>query len=74
MAQIVAIVFSAHRDYARSIIAEGFGPASDYPFGPFLSDRLTYKGEELVEFTTPAHRKGLGTISWLLPSEQQSPA
>jgi hypothetical protein len=70
VAQVVARVFPAHRDYARSIIAEGFGPASDYPFGPFPSDRLTYKGKELVEFTTPAHRKGLGTMSWLLPSEQ----
>lgn len=70
VAQVVARVFPAHRDYARSIIAEGFGPASDYPFGPFASDHLTYKGKELVEFTTPAHHKGLGTMSWLLPSDQ----
>jgi hypothetical protein len=70
VAQVVARVFPAHRDYARSIIAEGFGPASDYPFGPFPSDHLTYKGKELVEFTTPAHQKGLGTMSWLLPSDQ----
>ena len=70
VAKIVARVFPAHRDYARNIIAEGFGPASDYPFGPFPSDRLTYKGKELVEFTTPAHRKGLGTMTWLLPSDQ----
>ena len=70
VAQVVARVFPAHRDYARGIIKEGFGPASDYPFGPFPSDHLTYKGKELVEFTTPAHRKGLGTMSWLLPSEE----
>ena len=70
VAQVVARVFPAHRDYARSIIAEGFGPASDYVFGPFASDHLTYKSKELVEFTTPAHRNGLGTVSWLLPSDQ----
>lgn len=70
VAQVVARVFPAHRDYARGIIKEGFGPASDYPFGPFPSDHLTYKGKELVEFTTPANRKGLGTMSWLLPSEE----
>ena len=70
VAQVVARVFPAHRDYARSIIAEGFAPASDYPFGPFPSDRLTYKGTELVEFTTPARRNGLGTMSGLLPSDQ----
>lgn len=69
VAQMVARVFPAHRNYARSIIAEGFGPASDYPFGPYPSDHLTYKGKDLVEFTTPAHRKGLGTMSWLLPSD-----
>lgn len=70
VAKVVARVFPAHRDYARSIIAEGFGPAADYPFGPFPSDHLTHKGKDLVEFTTPAHRNGLGTMSWLLPSDQ----
>ncbi len=34
------------------------------------SDHLTYKSKKLVEFTTPSHRKGLGTTSWLLPSDQ----
>jgi hypothetical protein len=70
VAKVVARVFPAHRDYARSIIAEGFGPASDYPFGPFPSDHLSYKGKDLVEFITPARRNGLGTMSWLLPSDQ----
>jgi hypothetical protein len=70
VAQMVARVFPAHRDYARTIIKEGFGPASDYPFGPFPSDHLTYKSKELVEFTTPARQRGLGTMSWLLPSDQ----
>ena len=70
VAQMVARVFPAHRDYARTIIKEGFGPASDYPFGPFPSDHLTYKSKELVEFTTPVRQRGLGTMSWLLPSDQ----
>jgi len=70
VARTVARVFPAYRNYARKIIAEGFGAASDYPFGPFPSDHLTYKGKKLVEFTTPSHHKGLGTMSWLLPSDQ----
>jgi hypothetical protein len=70
VAKAVARVFPAYRNYARKIIAEGFGPASDYPFGPFPSDHLKYKGKKLVEFTTPAHHKGIGTMSWLLPSDQ----
>lgn len=70
VAEMVARVFPAHRDYVRKVIAEGFSPASDYPFGPFPADHLSYKGTNLVEFTTPAHQKGLGTMSWLLPSDQ----
>ena len=70
VARTVARVFPAYRNYARKIIAEGFGPASDYPFGPFPSDHLTYKSKKLVEFTTPSRHKGLGTMSWLLPSDQ----
>lgn len=70
VAQVVARVFPAHHDYARKIIAEGFGPASNYRFGPFPTDRLEYKSKELVEFTTPAHHKGLGTMSLLLPSDK----
>ena len=70
VAKMVARVFPAHLDYARKVIAEGFGPASDYPFGPFPADLLTYKSRNLVEFVTPAYRKGLGTMSWLLPADQ----
>lgn len=70
VAKVVARVFPAYRNYARKIIAEGFGSASDYPFGPFPSDHLKYKSKKLVEFTTPAYHKGLGTMSWLLPSNQ----
>lgn len=70
VAKAVARVFPAYRSYARKIIAEGFGRASDYPFGPFPSDHLTYKGKKLVEFTTPSYHKGLGTMSWLAPSDE----
>ena len=58
VAKMVARVFPANRAYARSIIAAGFSPASKYPF---RSDHLTYKSKDIVEFTTPAHRNGLGT-------------
>ena len=70
VAQVVARVFPAYRAYARKVIKEGFAPASNFPFGPYSSDRLTYKGKKLVEFTTPAGQRGLGTMSWLLPSDK----
>jgi hypothetical protein len=70
VAKVIARVFPAHRDFVRNVIAEGFEPASDFPLGPFPTDHLNYKTKELVQFTTPAGHKGLGTMSWLLPSDQ----
>lgn len=70
VAQVIARVFPAHRDFVHSVVAEGLEPASDFPAGAFPTDHLTYKTKELVEFTTPAHHKGLGTMSWLLPSDE----
>jgi hypothetical protein len=44
-------------------------PPDSYPFGPYPADRLTYKGEALVEYRTPPRRDGLGTRSWLEKNE-----
>ncbi len=65
VARIVARVFPAHRAFVRDVIAEGIDPASDFPFGPYPSDKLTYKNKETVEYETPAHKEGLGTQSRL---------
>lgn len=70
VARVIARAFPAHRDFLRNVIAEGLEPTSDFPTDPFPSDHLTYKTKELVEFTTPADHKGLGTMSRLLPSDQ----
>jgi len=70
VAKVIARVFPAHRDFVNNVIAEGLRPASDFPFGPYPDDHLTYKSKELVEFVTPPNRKGLGTSSWLLPNQQ----
>jgi hypothetical protein len=70
VARVIARVFPAHRDFVARVVAESLEPASDFPAGPFPTDHLIYKSKELVEFTTPAHHKGLGTLSWLLPSDQ----
>jgi hypothetical protein len=47
------------------VLAEGIESASDFPFGPYPNDKLTYKNKETVEYETPAHRDGLGTQSRL---------
>jgi len=60
VAQIIARVFPSHRNFVRDVIAEDIEPASNFPFGPFPKDKLTYKSKELVEYgnTCPNRRTG----------------
>ena len=65
VAKKIARVFPAYKTFAQSVIAEGIEPASDFPFGPYSSDKLTYRGDRGAEFETPANTQGLGTDSRL---------
>src|SRR5579863_2585625 len=65
VAKIIARVFPAYKTFAQNVIAEGIEPASDFPFGPYPSDKLTYRGKSVVEFETAANQQGLGTDSRL---------
>lgn len=64
-ARIIARVFPAYRALVIKMI-EGYDfPASEYPFTPYPSDKLTYKSNRVVEYRTPALAAGLGTHSSL---------
>lgn len=65
VAKVVARVFPEYKAFAQRVIAEGIEPASDFPSGPYPSDKLTYRGKNIVEFETPANAQGLGTGSRL---------
>lgn len=65
VAKAVARVFPEYKEFAQSVIAEGIEPASDFPFGPYPSDKLTYRAKNVVEFETPTNMQGLGTDSRL---------
>ena len=65
VAKIIARVFPEYKAFAESVIAEGIEPASDFPFGPYPNDKLTYRGKGVVEYQTPANTEGLGTVSRL---------
>jgi len=65
VAKMIARVFPAYKEFAQNVIAEGLEPASDFPSGPYASDKLTYRGTNIVEFETPANTAGLGTNSRL---------
>jgi hypothetical protein len=66
VAKVIARVFPEFKAFAQSVIAEGGEPASDFPSGPYPSDKLTYRGKSVVEFETAANAQGLGTDSRLL--------
>ncbi len=66
VAEIIARVFPAYKAFVQNVIAEGIEPASDFPFGPYPSDKLTYRSKSVAEFETPANAQGLGTDSLLL--------
>jgi hypothetical protein len=70
VARMMARVFPNRHEFVERVIAEGIEPASDFPSGSYPKDRLTYRGKELVEFTTPAETEGLGTQSRLLKNRE----
>jgi len=70
VAETIARVFPAHRGFVDDVIAEKIRPASDFPSGPYPNDRLTYHGNECVEYLTPASVDGLGTASRLQKNDQ----
>jgi hypothetical protein len=67
---VIARVFPAHKAFTDGVIKEGIEPASSFPFGPYPQDRLTYGSDQVVEFQTPAHSDGLGTISRLVQNDE----
>lgn len=70
VARKIARLFPERMDFTRRIVAEGLVTANDFPEGPFLSDKITYKTASLAEFETPAGASGMGTQSMLLPSDE----
>ncbi len=65
VAKVIARVFPAHMNFVRDVITEKIEPASSFPRGPYPTDKLTYRNNEMVEFETPAKSEGLGTDSRL---------
>jgi hypothetical protein len=69
-AQTIARVFPAYKHFALAVIKEGLEPATDFPFGPYPTDKLTYKSKSAVEYETPPQTKGLGTDTYLRANGQ----
>lgn len=67
-AKFIARLFPQDRVFVDKVIAEKIEPASNFVFGPYPTDRLKRRSEAMVEYETPAGRKGLGTDSRLIPN------
>ncbi len=61
VAEIIARVFPAHKAFVAGVAALFDEPGSEYPSGPYPTDRLNYRSDEIVEYQTPPNAEGLGT-------------
>jgi len=68
VAQIAARVFPAQRSFVDKVIAEGIEPTTNFTFGPFPNDRLTYLSDQVVEYETAPRAEGLGTSIRVRPN------
>jgi len=69
VARLVARYFPQRRAFLQNVLAEGIEPASDFPNGGFKTDRIVQRQDDLIEVLTPPYKKGLGTMSRLVPSD-----
>lgn len=69
VAAIIARVFPAYKSFVQQVMNEdteaGINPPNRYASGPYPTDKLTYRGKNIVEYITPGSTEGLGTHSRL---------
>jgi hypothetical protein len=63
---LIARVFPAHKAFVRSVMEMFDQAPGSYTFGPYATDRLTYRSTTVVEYRTLAQTDGLGTHFRLL--------
>jgi hypothetical protein len=68
VANMIARAFPAHMNFARRVAAEGI--SDPLPRGPYPGDRMVRLRPNVVGYTTPPGREGLGTDSRLAPDDR----
>lgn len=70
VAAIIARVFPSYKEFVHQVMNEdieaGINPPDTYVFGPYPTDKLMYRGKNVVEYITPPNTEGLGTHSRLM--------
>jgi hypothetical protein len=67
VASVIARAFPVQMAFARRVAAEGIG--DPLPGDPYPSDQMVRLRPNVVGYTTPARRQGLGTDSRLAPND-----
>lgn len=62
VAHVLARVFPAHTAFVQDLIDSFDFSPSEFKFGPFPNDKLLVQKDQFVEFRTPPHSEGLGSI------------
>ena len=73
VAQAIMRMFPSHSAFAQGVIAEGAEPASQFPAGPFATDKLVRVSDTVVEYETPADAQGVGTTFSRLTASPSGP-
>jgi hypothetical protein len=66
---VIARVFPAQRAFVQNVIDLFDQPVSTYAYGSYTKDKLISQTDRLVQFQTPPHSEGLGTMSRLKASD-----
>ena len=66
VAGLVARLFPAYRSYVSQVAEVDSPPGRAYPTARYPRDRVLRRSRRVIEFLTPAHTVGLGTIGQLL--------
>ncbi len=61
VASVIGRVFPTHMGFVRGVLESDPASANYFPAGPYPTDKLTYKSDEMVEYETPAQTGGLET-------------
>ena len=65
---MIARVFPTQRAFVQRVV-ETSASGTNFSFGPYPNDKLIVQTERLVEYETPPHSEGLGTMSRLKPDD-----
>jgi hypothetical protein len=64
------LVFPSRLSFVRRVVEDYETPESDFRFGPYATDMLTYRSNSVVEYVTPAGAEGLGTMLGMKTSDR----